>query len=338
MFSAPFPQQPSLLLASAAMPPSTFSTAPPNMSIERLRTRIASFEKAIQSASQNEAQFNAHTQSLTNSLDAFIAKHLEEDRHLTRLIQHDTQRSRDVRDEYDVLASRFDETVRPPSPTRMRELLSTLSVYTGILVSVVFMAPLSAAWWLLEKVLARVGVRQTPPVDNELVRRRRDRVSSRSGNRAAVVRASRAGEVGEVWRNGKEMEQSAAAKGVRSSVRHASSDDEVSEGWVDAQHAFVGSSDGKDDVQEACDHGERGGGGRKEAKNKKQRPTWAQPGGSSDSMFNMASFPSDDFWNISEHDILLDYNRERDAEGRTLHVEHPSHVSDDERCIRVQIE
>lgn len=133
--------------------------------LEMLSTRVDAFEHNLQQALEAERVFRVSLQTVSHALDAFVQTHVQEDELLTRLIEEDTQRSREAKEEYDVLAARFEDSLRPHASTRRRELLKTVSLYIGIVLSVVFMAPLHLILSLFEKLLFRMGYRRHDDVN-----------------------------------------------------------------------------------------------------------------------------------------------------------------------------
>lgn len=133
--------------------------------LEMLSTRVDTFEHNLQQTFEAERVFRASLQTVSNALDAFVQTHVQEDELLTRLIEEDTQRSREAKERYDVLAARFEDSLRPHASTRRRELLKTVSLYIGIVLSVVFMAPLHLVLSLFEKLLFRMGYRRHDDVN-----------------------------------------------------------------------------------------------------------------------------------------------------------------------------
>lgn len=121
--------------------------------IEKLTARFSAFDADLDKAMLSEEGFYHSVDSFANSLDAFILHHVAEDHRLSRMVNEDSRLARKAKKDYDVLASRFDDDVRPRSPTRVRECVTTASVYCGIVVSLVLMAPLHAVWSVLSKVL-----------------------------------------------------------------------------------------------------------------------------------------------------------------------------------------
>lgn len=156
--------------------------------------RLAKFESNLQAAAESEKEFCTFVQTFTNSMDSSILKHIEEDRRLTRLIAEDTRRTQEAKDEYDALASRFDNDMRAPSPTKIREFLRTVSVYIGIVLSLVFMAPLHAIWFVISKVLAGLGLITRPVFvarkrkANEKAEASRRKATKRDGSRRSPHR------------------------------------------------------------------------------------------------------------------------------------------------------
>lgn len=135
--------------------------------LSNISERLAVFDTNLRASAESEKDFCTFVQTFTNSMDTFILQHIEEDRKLTRLIAEDTQRAQDAKREYDTLASRFDDDVRPPNPTKIREFLSTMSTYIGIVLSLIFMAPLHAVWSTIIKLLTSLGlVSRTAEVRN----------------------------------------------------------------------------------------------------------------------------------------------------------------------------
>lgn len=132
--------------------------------IHHLHARLTRYERTLQRNRARTKQIYQSLDQFVTTFDAFIDEHLSEDHRLSRLVSADTRRTLDARNEYTVLASRFDDDVRPPR-TRVRDFLTRLSVYAGILLSLVFMAPLHAVCSLLVKLLVSFGVlAPLPPV------------------------------------------------------------------------------------------------------------------------------------------------------------------------------
>lgn len=130
--------------------------------LSNISERLVVFDANLRAAAESEKDFCTFVQTFTSSMDTFILQHIEEDRKLTRLIAEDTRRAHEAKREYDALASRFDDDVRPPNPTKIREILSTMSTYIGIVLSLVFMAPLHAVWSAIVTTLTSLGLVRLP--------------------------------------------------------------------------------------------------------------------------------------------------------------------------------
>lgn len=145
--------------------------------LQELKGRVTDFEAKMESAILKEENFRNDIQCLTKSLDTFVARHLEEDRLLTDMVNRDTQRSLAAKEGYDELASQFDETKKGGSRTRIREFMGKVFVYVSIVIPFVLMAPLHAIFWLIGRLLKRLGFRKPAPSDSVYARsasRKRD--------------------------------------------------------------------------------------------------------------------------------------------------------------------
>lgn len=334
--------------------------------IAKLAARVVSFEHKLETAVQSENEFLNNIRTLTGSLDSFVVRHLEDDHNLTRLIEEDTQRSREVKEEYDALASRFDDDVRPPSPTRVREFARTVSVYVGIVLSVVFMAPLSAVWWLLATLLAKMGYQRSTdvtPVYSSANRSRRSRASSapvsglprnlRMSRKKRGTSASNAHTVQTEFLEG-ETETLGEAKILKDGTSNlisgakaaASPQEETDNASKMAYDTDIGETDSSKDSEdeknapqtEACSSkgsseddevfvdafGSAASIGNEKVKNpasqnqdgekrasEPSRPGWALLSGSSETNADLATFPSSEFWDISDDEIKLDFKNSK---------------------------
>lgn len=128
--------------------------------IDALAARVDAFEEHLKQAMASEQTFRNNLQTVTRALDSFVENHRQADMNLTRMIQEDTQRSREAREEYDVLAARLNDSIRPHRSTRHFQVLKTVSLYISIVLSVVFMAPIHAVVWIFESLLNRLGYRK----------------------------------------------------------------------------------------------------------------------------------------------------------------------------------
>lgn len=125
---------------------------------KRLSSRLTEFENNLNSVVKEEQQFRIAFKEQTDSLHALVQRYAREDENLRRLVEEDTQRSRDAQAEYEALERDFDEQVRPNSPTRIRKWLSTVWTNVWIVLSLVFMAPVHAIWVIVEKLLTETGL------------------------------------------------------------------------------------------------------------------------------------------------------------------------------------
>lgn len=337
--------------------------------VANLNSRVTAFEQSLESAVQTEKHFRSNIQALLDSLDTFVERHVEKDRLLTQLIEEDTQRSKEAKEEYDALASRFDHNLRKDNLTHTRDWLRTVSVYAGIVLSVVLMAPLHAFWWLLTRTLTRIGLLKSSeePIIYPNVRRRGRYTSSASERSQAGTRhrrrssdanvpapqGSKAPQFSSTLRRNEDIKASMkefnsqdsndiTMEGLKvdANVPHAqeSSDsercytsrDQVSEGdgtglYRENVHQPETESDGEDeffdarnDLQERVEYSERAKPGQTEettqekeeinvpAEDVPERPGWALPAGSDETLPDMSSFPSSEFWEISDEDIRLE--------------------------------
>ena len=160
--------------------------------VKRLSSRLTEFENNLNNVVKEEQEFRIAFKEQTDSLHALVQRYAREDENIRRLVEEDTQRSRDAQAEYEALQRDFDEQVRPNSPTRIRKWLSTVWTNVWIVLSLVFMAPVHAIWVIVEKLLTETGLvghgndsihrsystfsnREDTPmrVDNEIRRKRR---------------------------------------------------------------------------------------------------------------------------------------------------------------------
>lgn len=75
--------------------------------LRELRDRLARFDADLKQAVESEGEFHRCVLTFTTSVDSFIANQVEQDRHLQRLVDDDTRRTRNARNEYEALASNF---------------------------------------------------------------------------------------------------------------------------------------------------------------------------------------------------------------------------------------
>lgn len=78
-----------------------------NRTLRELRERLARFDTDLKQAVESECEFHRCVLTFTTSVDSFIVNQMEQDRHLQRLVDDDTRRTRNARNEYEALASNF---------------------------------------------------------------------------------------------------------------------------------------------------------------------------------------------------------------------------------------
>lgn len=369
--------------------------SPVQAAIDILAARVDTFEHELQDAMASEHAFRKNLHTVTQALDSFFKNHRTEDMHLTALIQEDSQRSREANEEYDILAARLDDVIRPNRSTKRVELLRNISLYISIFLSVVFMAPIHAVVWLFESMLFRLGYRRmddsyrSDNVYGNVANGRRGEQNSRRGttssqsstphrmkNKISAPDARQRPKT-RAYPNGIDSDESSPSPAVHGVTQYREADnsstmpeihqsdlavnsesDDVlpltpkagfllecsgendsrigqngdenasriqsaglrteSPSW-DSEDVFldanaevgIRSMDGAvvRDEKEAriqLDGGSHGEFGPSE------RPDWAEPFGSDETMGELSSFPSADFWKISEDDIRLEFLR-RDA-------------------------
>lgn len=355
-----------------------------------LATRVDTFERELQDAMASEQAFRNNLHTVTQALETFFENHREEDMRLTSMIQEDSQRSREAKEEYDILAARLDDSIRPNHSTKRVELVKTISLYISIVLSVVFMAPIHAIVWLFESLIYRLGYRRMDEayrpdniyVDGSTRHRTRQhpgrigvssqyptspqvvsRVSSpgvrqRSRPRPApretgVPRSSAVGvpthdmetdgatgemqaDIPEV-RPGKDTvrtqlptveteasieinEESDSTRGhdgerleasiqdpvLESESSSSDSEDVFLDAKGEAETPVVKKAEASSVKGQVRKHSDENSGTRIGASG---RPDWAEPFNSEETLPELSSFPSADFWNISEDDIRLDFVR-----------------------------
>lgn len=119
--------------------------------VERLNERIQKTEKQV-------VELGRCAQSCSDRLDASIIRHMNTDQALSQLVEEDTRRTQEAQKEYDVLSNILSDGLHKSSGARMFEVLSGVSIYVGIVLSFVFMAPFHAVRTAGAKLLERLGL------------------------------------------------------------------------------------------------------------------------------------------------------------------------------------
>ena len=156
--------------------------------IRELKSQILAFEARLEALKAKERSFQDDTRAFIRAMNEYAERHSADDRRLRGMVEADTARSKDANEEYEVLQSRFDETKKGRSRTKMRQMTAKVFVYLSIVIPFVLMAPLHAIFWLIERLLNRLGWKKQKRPDVPYGRssgRRRDR---RSSNNVAVPR------------------------------------------------------------------------------------------------------------------------------------------------------
>lgn len=133
--------------------------------LEMISHRIERLSARIQKTGKHQVEFGRCAQNCTNKLDASILKHVNTDQALAQLVEEDTRRTQEARKEYDVLSSLLNDGLRKSSGARMFEVLSGASIYVGIVISFVFMAPLHLIRTTGRKLLGRLGLNAVVDMD-----------------------------------------------------------------------------------------------------------------------------------------------------------------------------
>lgn len=126
--------------------------------LEVIYQRVETLSERIQKAEKQVMELGRCAQSCSDRLDASISRHMNTDQTLAQLVEEDTRRTQEAQKEYDVLSNILEDGLHKSSGARMFEVLSGVSIYVGIVLSFVFMAPFHAVRTAGAKLLDRLGL------------------------------------------------------------------------------------------------------------------------------------------------------------------------------------
>lgn len=283
-------------------------------SLHTLSARVAAFSRSLDSLSRSERVFRASVDSVSRSLHGFAAAHARSDAHLARLVAADTRRARDAADEYDALAARFEDALRPHAASKRRQWARTAAFYAGVLLSVVLMAPLHLLVSVAERVLRRMGYhtrKSAPPRYAARTQTRARRDAPRTGAPRPHASASDRSTLGsESLHSGPESVDPDAGPPRETDGGPPRRD---AAGRHPPEHARKGPpGEGDAPLRETRDERPKEEAERAESSAEgysstgSARPDWATPFDDAAPEIGAVRFPEPEFWNISDDDIRID--------------------------------
>lgn len=306
--------------------------------LDLLSMRIDTFEQELHEAITAERTFRRSLQTVSHALDGFVESHRQEDMQLSQLIAEDTQRSRETKEEYDALAARFDAAFRGNGSTTRREIVATVWLYVGIVLSVVFIAPVHLIVSIVDGVVRRVGYgtegynggrsgarerqrRRIRGRGEAAGKKRRGRDDDEKGRSGVEVRDQ--GKGAEKY-NGKDRTEEAAT--VKKEEEEGEEEEEVEEeqSGSDEDDVFVDAVSGEEkDVKRRARVRKRGtrsrdtmsGTSASGTMENERRPDWARIGDDDGESGVVEEFPSNEFWNICDDDLRIESLRKEETEG-----------------------
>lgn len=313
--------------------------------LDLLSTRVDTFEHELHEAITAERAFRHSLQTVSHALDTFVESHRQEDIQLSRLIAQDTQRSRETKEEYDALAARFDVAFRRTASTRRREIFGTVWLYVGIVLSVVFMAPVHLIVSVVDGVVRRVGYGRGRNGKGQKGwgRRQKGRGSGggKSGGRVETtggqvvggrrINGAREGTDEESRTAMQELDRKMERRGNESVAATGETDkrEEVGNGenWADEDDVFVDAvGEGQEVTSERVNERVKEKGriqqsadslsDRSTSKTREdlRRPDWARPVDDDRENETLEVFPSNEFWDFCDDDLRIDSLRKEETE------------------------
>lgn len=320
--------------------------------LDLLSTRVNTFEHELHEAITAEHAFQHSLQTVSHALDAFVESHRQEDVQLSRLIAQDTQRSRETKEEYDALAARFDAAFRRTGSTRRRELLGTVWLYVGIVLSVVFMAPVHLIVSVVDGVVRRAGFDDGRVGKGEKSGGRRQKGRGGGGGVKSGGRVETAewrvvdGRRRDRERGDRDEENGVAMQDLgRKADKQKNGESKVAGGGVgnkdeagngeswsdddgDGDDVFVDAVGGEEEVakeRRAVERKKKKGRVQQSAdsmsgrsmsgtREDERRPDWARPVDDEDEGETLEGFPSNEFWEFCDDDLRIDSLRKEETE------------------------